>query len=100
MPPKNLTLHILGRVPIHIILKLPVIISDILTPTSIIHRYNTRFASKFNHFRVRISTISGKSSFKFAGFKIWESTLMIVELNLCAKDFFFEHERMPRMLTY
>ena len=61
---------------------IPDIISDILTLASRIHRYNTRFAGKFNLFRVQISTNSGKSSFNFAGSflffkKEWKCRLLI-----------------------
>ena len=52
---------------------IPDIISDVLTPASSIHRYNTRFTNEFNCFRMQISTNSGKMSFKYAGPKIWGS---------------------------
>ena len=46
---------------------------DVLTPASRIHDYNTRFVSKLNHFRSRVSTNLGKKSFKFSAPKILET---------------------------
>ena len=45
----------------------------VLTPASRIHNYNTRFVSKLNYFRPRVSTNLRKMSFKFSAPKIWET---------------------------
>ena len=45
----------------------------VLTPASRIHSYNTRFVSKLNYFRSRVSTNLRKMSFKFSDPKIWET---------------------------
>ena len=39
-----------------------------LTPASRIHKYNTRFVSKLNYFRPRVSNNLAKVSFKFSAF--------------------------------
>ena len=49
---------------------IPDIFLDVLTPASRIHNHNTRFVSNVNYFRPRVSTISGKTSFKFSAPKI------------------------------
>ena len=46
---------------------------DVLTPASRIHDCNTRFVSKLNHFRPKVSTNIGKKSFKFSAPKILET---------------------------
>ena len=52
---------------------IPDIFLDVLTPASRIHTHNTRFVSKLNYFRPRVSTNLGKKSFKFSAPKIWET---------------------------
>ena len=51
---------------------IPDIFLDVLTPASRIHNYKTRFVSKLNYFRSRVSTNLRKMSFKFSAPKIWE----------------------------
>ena len=46
----------------------PNIFLDVLTPASGIHKYNTRFVSKLNYFRPRVSNNLAKVSFKFSAF--------------------------------
>ena len=46
----------------------PNIFLDVLTPASRIHKYNTRFVSKLNYFRPRVSNNLAKVSFKFSAF--------------------------------
>ena len=41
-----------------------------LTPASRIHKYNTRFVSKLNYFRPRVSNNLAKVSFKFSAFRL------------------------------
>ena len=52
---------------------IPDIFVDVLTPSSGIRNYNTRFVRKLNYFRLRGSTNLGKMSFKFSAPKIWET---------------------------
>ena len=52
---------------------IPEIFVDVLTPSSRIRNYNTRFVRKLNYFRLRGSTNLGKMSFKFSAPKIWET---------------------------
>lgn len=47
---------------------IPDIFLDVLTPASRIHKYNTRFVSKLNYFRPRVSNNLAKVSFKFSAF--------------------------------
>ena len=52
---------------------IPDAFSDVLTPASNVHKYNTRFAGNLNFFMPRVSTNMGKSTYRFSGSKIWES---------------------------
>ena len=52
---------------------IPHIFLDVLNPASHIHNYNTKFVSKLNYFRPRVSTNLRKMSFKFSAPKIWET---------------------------
>ena len=55
---------------------IPDIFVDVLTPSSGIRNYNTRFVRKLNYFRLRGSTNLGKMSFKLSSLKIWETVLL------------------------
>ena len=51
----------------------PAIFFRTLTLASEVHRYNIRFATKFNIYRPSISNNYGATTFSFVASKIWES---------------------------
>ena len=51
----------------------PAVLLNILTPSSEIHPYNTRYAANQNFFKPSARTNYGVSTFKFSAVKIWES---------------------------
>ena len=68
---------------------------DVLTPASRIHNYKTRFVSKLNYFRPRVSTNLRKMSFKFSAPKIWE----ILPLGLKGLPYYkFKKEERKKVL--
>ena len=66
---------------------IPDVFSNVLTPVSNIHKYNTRFANNLNFFRPRVSTNVGKSSFKFSRSKIWESVPSNLKNNIFKREY-------------
>ena len=51
----------------------PAVLLNILSPSSEIHSYNTRYAAHQNFFKPSVRTNYGVSTFKFSAVKIWES---------------------------
>ena len=51
----------------------PAVLLNILTPSSEIHPYNTRYAANQNFFKPSVRTNYGVSTLKFSAVKIWES---------------------------
>ena len=51
----------------------PAVLLNILTPTSEIHTYNTKYVTNQNFFKPSVRTNYGMSTFKFSAIKIWES---------------------------
>jgi len=51
----------------------PAVLLNILTPSSGIHPYNTRYTANQNFFTPSVRTNYGVSTFKFSAMKIWVS---------------------------
>ena len=51
----------------------PILFRDTLQPTTSVHNYNTRHATKKNLYRPKIRTNFGKFSFRYSATVIWET---------------------------
>ena len=74
----------------------PAVLLNILTPSSEIHPYNTRYAANQNFFKPSVRTNYGVSTFKFSAIKIWESVPSALK---CSPYLLFKKQYKKFLLT-